>query len=165
MPDSSGFQCLDKDAGVLGGIRLNGQMAGQVWNTMGDDVQRKFDYVYDNAGRLSNANFNERATVATAWIKTKMDFSTSGTTFGRIDYDLNGNIKEMTQRGVLMANQNAQTIDDLRYTYKTYSNQLLKVVTKRLLPGKMVLTATLKMAAVAQATTMCMMTMAIWLQT
>ncbi len=36
----------------------------------------------------------------------------------------------MTQRGVLMGNQTAQTINDLRYTYKTYSNQLLKVVDK-----------------------------------
>ncbi|TAD87615.1 MAG: hypothetical protein EAY75_06030, partial [Bacteroidetes bacterium] len=120
------YMAYDKNEGLVSGTRLNGQMAGQVWNTMGDDNQRKFDYSYDNAGRLSQALFYEKAVGSSAWSNTQLDFSTSSHT-GKIEYDLNGNILAMTQRGVIMGNQTAQTIDDLRYTYTSFSNKLLKV--------------------------------------
>jgi hypothetical protein len=40
-------------------------------------------------------------------------------------YDANGNIKAMTRAGLLI--NSSSTIDNLTYTYNTYSNKLLKV--------------------------------------
>lgn len=57
-------------------LRKDGLVGGQIWNTLGDDVQRKYEFSYDNAGRLTNANFNELDPV-NGWSNSKMDFSPS----------------------------------------------------------------------------------------
>lgn len=93
---------------------------------MGDDAQRKYDYLYDNAGRLINANFTEKQKPGDTWNTDKMNVSVSGYN-GKIEYDLNGNILAMMHKGVQMGSNSAIVIDDLRYTYASFSNKLLKV--------------------------------------
>jgi hypothetical protein len=39
---------------------LTGQVTGILWSTQGDDAQRRYNFGYDNAGRLSNADFTEK---------------------------------------------------------------------------------------------------------
>ncbi|MBC7687810.1 MAG: hypothetical protein H7211_06480 [Aquabacterium sp.] len=119
---------FDKTEGVFAGTLLNGQVNGLAWNTQGDDVQRKFDFTYDNAGRLTNAAYNERQNTTDAWSNAKMDFSTSGYT-GKITYDLNGNLLSMLQKGVVPGNSTPFIVDDLRYSYanNNISNRLTKV--------------------------------------
>ena len=108
--------------------QLNGQVNGTLWNTQGDDEQRKYDFSYDNAGRLSNAAFKQLDPSSATWGNGKLDFSVSGQNgSGNIQYDLNGNILYMSQRGVVAGGSAPTTIDDLAYTYKSYSNQLIKV--------------------------------------
>lgn len=105
---------------------LNGQVTGQLWNTQGDDAQRRYDYTYDNAGRLVKAAFTEKKRTGIAWSSSLMDFSVSGTA-GKITYDLNGNLLNMLHKGVVPGTAAPVTVDDLQYTYAAYSNKLLKV--------------------------------------
>src|SRR6185437_13315506 len=80
--------------------QLNGQIAGQMWSTMGDDAQRKYEYSYDNADRLINATFNQQQHPGDGWSNSTMNFSVSGTS-GQITYDNNGNLLTMLQKGVI----------------------------------------------------------------
>jgi RHS repeat-associated protein len=106
--------------------QLDGQIAGQMWSTMGDDAQRKYEYTYDNAGRLINAAFNQQQHPGDGWSNSTMDFSVSGTS-GQITYDNNGNLLTMLQKGVVPGQSAPLTIDDLRYAYNSYSNKLSSV--------------------------------------
>ncbi len=103
--------------------QLNGQVGGQMWNTQGDDAQRKYEYAYDNAGRLVIASYNEQQHPGDGWSNAKMDFSVSGTS-GQITYDYNGNLLTMLQKGVMPGTTAPITVDDLRYTYNANSNKL-----------------------------------------
>lgn len=114
----------DNRDNVFTKAELNGQVTGLQWNTMGDDNQRRYDYTYDNAGRLTSALFKEQPHLGDGWSNAKIDFSVSGGVSGKMSYDLNGNLIEMLQKGVVPGTSAPITIDDLRYTYKTYSNQL-----------------------------------------
>ncbi|ULQ52152.1 DUF6443 domain-containing protein [Flavihumibacter fluvii] len=114
----------NRDA-MFGASRLNGQIGGVLWNSQGDDVQRRFDMSYDNASRLSLANFNERATTGAAWSKASMDFTVSGST-GNILYDLNGNLVNLKHMGVVPGTATPVIVDQLSYTY-ALSNKLVKV--------------------------------------
>ncbi len=116
----------DNRDNVFNAAKLDGHVTGLLWNTQGDDAQRKYDYEYDNAGRLTKATFNERQTTGAAWDNSKMDFTVSGRN-GKIEYDLNGNLKFMLQKGVMPGNQSPVSIDDLQYEYAQYSNKLMKV--------------------------------------
>ena len=106
--------------------RLNGQVTGIIWNTQGDDNQRKYEYSYDNADRLINAAFQEQAHPQDGWSNAKMDFSVSGTS-GQITYDNNGNLLTMLHKGVYPGTPAPGIIDDLRYTYNSYSNKVQRV--------------------------------------
>ncbi len=117
----------DNRDNVFGAAQLDGHVTGLLWNTQGDDAQRKYDYKYDNAGRLINAAYKERQTTSAAWDNSKMDFSVTGTIKGRMLYDLNGNLLLMVQKGVLPGSTTPYTIDNLQYTYAALSNKLLKV--------------------------------------
>ena len=64
----------DNRDNVFANAQLNGQVTGTLWTTQGDDAQRKYDFTYDNAGRLANAQFNERQTTGDSWSHTTMDF-------------------------------------------------------------------------------------------
>jgi RHS repeat-associated protein len=117
----------DNRDNVFAGANLNGQVTGLLWNTQGDDAQRKYNYTYDNTGRLTNAAFAEQLHPGDGWSSSQMDFSVTGDS-GRIRYDLNGNLLNMLQKGVLPGNATPLTIDNLTYTYYNYSNKL-KIVT------------------------------------
>ena len=115
---------------VFNQANLNGQVTGLLWNTLGDDAQRKYDYTYDNAGRLVNAVFKQKDKPADAWSSAKIDFSVTGFG-GKIKYDLNGNLLEMLHKGVVPGTATPITVDDLRYSYTsatlTYTNRLQAV--------------------------------------
>ena len=117
---------FDNRDNVFTSANLTGQVTGLLWNTQGDDAQRKYDYTYDNAGRLVNALFKEKQHTGDAWNSTQMDFSINGTS-GKITYDLNGNLLNMLHKGVLPGTATAITVDNLSYTYSSYSNKLQSV--------------------------------------
>jgi RHS repeat-associated protein len=106
--------------------RLDGRISGIIWNTQGDDTQRKFEYEYDNAGRVINAFFRERRNTGDSWSNGIMDFSSTGG-LGKITYDLNGNLITLQQKGVVPGLADPITIDDLQYSYASFSNRLKKV--------------------------------------
>jgi RHS repeat-associated protein len=117
----------NRDA-VFNAAKLDGHVTGILWNTEGDDAQRKYDYTYDNAGRLTKADYRERQTTGAAWDNSKMDFTVGGSgATGKIEYDLNGNLTYMLQKGVVPGGTGPVTIDDLHYSYASYSNKLTKV--------------------------------------
>lgn len=117
---------FDNKDNVFNAANLTGQVTGLLWNTQGDDAQRKYDYTYDNAGRLSKAEFKEKQHTGDSWSNTQMNFSISGTS-GKITYDLNGNLLNMLHKGVLPGTTTAITVDEMNYTYASYSNKLQSV--------------------------------------
>lgn len=117
---------FDNRDNVFANAKLNGQISGQLWTTQGDDAQRKYDYTYDRVDRLVNAAFNEKQHTGDAWSNAQMDFSVTGTN-GKITYDLNGNLLNMLQKGVLPGTAAPVTVDNLTYTYASLSNKLLSV--------------------------------------
>ncbi|HWK07239.1 MAG TPA: DUF6443 domain-containing protein [Puia sp.] len=117
---------FDNRDNVFSHAQLNGQVTGLLWNTQGDDAQRKYDYSYDNANRLINAAYTEQQHPGDGWSNDKMDFSVSGSS-GQITYDNNGNLLTMLQKGVIPGTATPVTLDDLHYVYNTYSNKLQSV--------------------------------------
>lgn len=113
----------DNKDGAFTASQLDGHVTGLMWSTQGDDVQRKYDYTYDNAGRLTSALFKEKQNPADAWSNSKMDFSVSGNS-GKITYDLNGNLLNMVQKGVLPGVAAPVQVDNLTYSYQSHSNKL-----------------------------------------
>jgi RHS repeat-associated protein len=116
----------NKDNAFTSGLQ-NGQVAGIAWSSQGDDAQRKYEYTYDNAGRLSNAVFNQKEKPTDGWSNSLINLSVTGSS-GKISYDLNGNLLGMQQKGVIPGTAGAVLIDDLQYTYASYSNKLIKVM-------------------------------------
>jgi hypothetical protein len=64
------------------------------WKSIGDNMARKYDYVYDNANRLASAAFTQQNTAGGCWTNDTYDFSVPV-----MQYDANGNIKRMEQQG------------------------------------------------------------------
>ncbi|WP_315816564.1 hypothetical protein [Paraflavitalea speifideaquila] len=108
--------------------RFDHLITGLIWKTQGDNTPRMYDFVYDNAGRLTNANFKQKNKPSeTTWANAKVDFSESN-----ILYDDNGNIKQLYRKGIQPANNSALYIDKLIYAYKQvsggeWSNHLTRV--------------------------------------
>jgi RHS repeat-associated protein len=118
----------DNKDGAFSLAELNGNITGVMWNTQGDDAQRKYNYLYDFVNRLIRATFTQKDDPASTWTNTKFNFNVGGTVGNRIGYDLNGNIIRMTQFGVLPG-ETPRWIDNLYYTYGNgfYSNRLMRV--------------------------------------
>ncbi len=114
------------DNTIFANKQLDGHVTGLLWNTQGDDAQRKYDYTYDKAGRLTSAIFKEKQNPNDIWDNSKMDFPITGSS-GKITYDLNGNLLSMLQKGVLPGTSAPVEIDNLAYTYTAYTNKLIKV--------------------------------------
>jgi RHS repeat-associated protein len=119
------FLGYDNRDNIFTSGQLTGQITGAMWNTQGDDAQRKYEYTYDNAGRLCSAVFNEQKHPGEGWSSNKMDFSVTGTS-GKITYDLNSNLLNMLHKGVAPGQAAPITIDELTYSY-VLSNKLLSV--------------------------------------
>ncbi|HEY1201041.1 MAG TPA: hypothetical protein VGE79_08680, partial [Niastella sp.] len=98
----------------------NSNIAGAKWKSRGDGINRAYGYAYDNANRLTTADFSQQNSSGASWTKDQKDFTLSG-----LNYDLNGNISTMTQKG--MVGTAIATIDQLAYTYKANSNKLMAV--------------------------------------
>jgi RHS repeat-associated protein len=99
----------------------NGNVAGEVWKSAGDGVNRKYDFTYDDANRLLGAAYTDNLNGG-SWGATKMDFTSNG-----LSYDANGNILAMTQKGFKVGSPTG-AIDQLSYSYQTNSNKLAGVV-------------------------------------
>lgn len=112
-----GYDNLD---GKFAAAQLNGQATGVQWKSQGDNIARRFDYVYDNANRMIAANFKEFNNGS--WNNTARDFSSKD-----ITYDENGNLLTLTQMGVLPGGAAPIMVDKLTYLYNTKSNRLLNV--------------------------------------
>lgn len=98
----------------------NGNIAGTIWKSAGDQVDRKYDFLYDNVNRVTAAAYLDNHT-GTGWTATTMDYSVSGLT-----YDANGNILSMIQKGYKLGSPTG-VIDSLTYTYTANSNKLFQV--------------------------------------
>jgi RHS repeat-associated protein len=98
----------------------NGNIAGTVWRSAGDGVDRKYDFSYDDVSRLRGAAYLDNHS-GTGWDASSMDYSVSGLT-----YDANGNIVSMIQKGYKLGNPTGM-IDSLTYTYTLNSNKLFQV--------------------------------------
>ena len=97
----------------------NGNVAGVCWKSGGDDVNRKYDFTYDNANRLWTATFNQNTSGST-WDNGTIDFTVNG-----LSYDANGNLTAMNQEGWVVGGKTP--VDQLQYHYITNSNRLLNV--------------------------------------
>ena len=98
----------------------NGNITGMVWRTAGAEINRKYDFSYDAANRLTGATFVQHNDDGN-WNSNKVNYSVAN-----LGYDANGNIKTMQQYG-WKAGSNG-LIDDLNYTYYDNSNKLKNVI-------------------------------------
>ncbi len=89
---------------------FNGNIGGSVWKSLGDGINRKFDYNYDNTKELTSAPYLQNSTTGT-WDKSYIDFSVNS-----LSYDGNGNIGSMSENGFLLGSASAN-IDNLSYSY------------------------------------------------
>jgi RHS repeat-associated protein len=98
--------------------QFNGNVAGVIWKSKGDQKQRAFGYAYDAANRLTKADFTQNVSTG-VWDNTtdKINFSVEN-----ISYDVNGNITAMKQQALKITN--SSLTDDLTYNYIPNSNQL-----------------------------------------
>lgn len=110
----------DNRDGKFAAAQLNGQATGVQWKSQGDNIARKYDYVYDHANRLIASNFKQYTDGS--WNNTKADFSSK-----EITYDENGNLLTMTQMGVLPGGAAPIMVDKLNYLYNPQSNRLQSV--------------------------------------
>lgn len=93
----------------------NGNISQTFWRTAGDDIKRKYGYQYDSLNRLTHAVYMRSNTIYNSYDET-------------LSYDKNGNIMELLRNGNLESIVDpAIEIDNLNYTYKLHSNQLLAV--------------------------------------
>lgn len=106
---------------------FNGNISGMSWKSKGDNKTRKYDYQYDAAGRLMQADFTQ---YNNGQFNTSdgIDYSVGGdpATGGKIKYDANGNLLEMWQKGFKVTG--SDWIDKLKYSYDGISNRLQNVV-------------------------------------
>jgi RHS repeat-associated protein len=110
--------------------QYNGNIAGTIWKSKGDQVRRKYDFYYDEANRFGKANFSQNVDVSGgSWAWDKANFTVNGFDADnnyKIKYDANGNIQGMVQHGIKPGVADMY-VDALRYNYKPYSNQLERV--------------------------------------
>ncbi|MHA4807472.1 DUF6443 domain-containing protein [Flavitalea flava] len=104
--------------------QYNGNLSSMLWKGEGDQINRKYDFSYDPANRLTLANFNQyvSGTGGSAIFDKSagIDYSVNG-----VSYDLNGNIMNLLEKGWKV--KSSPTIDSLSYVYQTGSNKLTRV--------------------------------------
>ena len=107
---------------VFSGLQFNGNIAGLVWKSAGDQVARKYDLSYDVNERLNEAIYKQ-SDPSSGWGNSKMDFSVHN-----LQYDANGNMLNMSQHGYKLGSPSSP-IDSLTYqnVNNGYSNRLNRV--------------------------------------
>lgn len=100
----------------------NGNISQTMWKS-GDNQLRKYEYTYDALNRLTNAFYSNMSFVFE-------NYDEKG-----ISYDKNGNILTLERFGSVGSNR-FDKVDALNYTYKSMSNQLLKVTDTSIRTGK-----------------------------
>jgi RHS repeat-associated protein len=93
---------------------FNGNVAGTVWKSKGDNQIRKYDYSYDVPNRLQGADFNQ-FDGAQFDKSAGIDYSLT-----KMGYDANGNIQAMNQNAWIIGG--SQQIDQLGYHYLNSNN-------------------------------------------
>jgi RHS repeat-associated protein len=106
--------------------RLDGKITGALWKSQGDNSMRKYDYTYDDLGRMTSGLFNQRMTPADNWSNSSVDLSEY------IGYaDANGNIRSMKHMGIVPGITGGLVVDNLTYSYGSAAdpnvNQLSRV--------------------------------------
>jgi len=105
--------------------QVNGNIAGIKWKSGSDGKGRAYGYTYDNANRLTMADFTQNNTAnSKAWDRGQQDY-----TVDSLKYDANGNIMSMRQKG--MDGTALKTIDSLKYGYQLNSNKLSYVTDRK----------------------------------
>lgn len=110
--------------------QYGGNISGIVWKGSSSTPVRSYGYSYDKAGQLTNASFLEMSSVggaSPAWNNQNADYTVSN-----LQYDANGNINSMNQRGVAQVNvagswvTQVVDLDNLSYVYQNgdMSNRL-----------------------------------------
>ncbi len=115
--------------GSYGTAQYNGNISGLMWRSTGDWENRKYNFTYDQVNRLLKADFTQFSNANNQFdVSAQFDYSVIIGDGTNIDsaYDGNGNIRRMRQSGFTI--NSSIVIDDLRYTYVSGSNKLLKVV-------------------------------------
>ena len=98
----------------------NGNIAGTVWLTAGSGVNRKYDFTYDNANRMTVAGFMQYDAAGGGFdLNAGINF-----TANNITYDANGNLTAMFLYGFVVGGGYANVINNLTYNYQANSNQL-----------------------------------------
>ncbi|MFL9483957.1 DUF6443 domain-containing protein [Chitinophagaceae bacterium LWZ2-11] len=96
----------------------NGNLSGAAWRTQSDYLTRRYEYNYTNTGYLAKATFGQHiSTVLSTTGTDKMDAS-----MPLVQYDDNGNLTRMQQRGVRAGQTTTVLIDDLTYSYDKGGN-------------------------------------------
>jgi RHS repeat-associated protein len=117
----------DKDAfGSFTKKQYNGNIAGSIWRSAGDGMDRKYDYDYDAANRLLKADFTQHD--GTSFVLNPLinfNVKMGDGVDPNLAYDYNGNILKMQQWGLKI--NNSPQIDNLIYNYITGSNKLARV--------------------------------------
>jgi len=116
----------DNRDGQFAAAQYDGSITGVIWKSQGDNSMRKYNYTYDNMGRLTGGVFLQRFTPADNWSNSLVDLSET------ISYaDKNGNIHTMQRSGLVPGMATPVQVDNLLYTYGTTSdpnsNQLTRV--------------------------------------
>jgi RHS repeat-associated protein len=110
--------------------QFNGNIAGTIWKSKGDQVRRKYDFEYDAANRFGKASYSQNNIVSGgSWNWADANFSVHGLDADnnyRMKYDDNGNILGMVQHGIKNLNPDVY-LDALHYVYRPGSNMLDKV--------------------------------------
>jgi RHS repeat-associated protein len=106
--------------------QYNGNIAGTIWKSKGDGVNRQYDFGYDNVNRLLKADFKQK-NADNSWNNAIVDYSMNmgdaGTNLNA--YDANGNIRKMQQWGLKL--NSSSLIDEMSYSYIDKTNKLLAV--------------------------------------
>lgn len=97
--------------------RYDGKISGMLWRGAGASLASAYGYSYDAGGRLTNAEYRRYeppsgSYFGYAWRKDLADYTVSN-----LQYDKDGNIKKMMQKGVEPGG-NIVSIDQLVYTYE-----------------------------------------------
>ena len=109
--------------------QYNGNISSIQWQSDGDKAERSYTYAYDAVNRLLAADFNQK--FGSTWAKTDGSFTIDYSVkmgdgvHPETAYDENGNIKSMTQKGLLL--NTSSNIDSLQYNYAVNSNKLMSV--------------------------------------